>query len=1494
MKNVFAIFCILLLISIFANASNASEYLDTDQDNAILLKNAVFDTSKQPSVAVKADFATTSQYSTETEEYYILQFKGNVLEEWKQTVKNTGALFFDYVPNNAFIVRMNSSVKSQVETMDIVQWIGPYQPAYKISPVFSASSISATTTTTIILDDDVSDIIVMLFDSKHNAQVTSEIKQLNGEIVDNAGKIMRVRIGTSKLPDIAAMTGVSWIEKYVQPVIFNDIAANITNVSYVQNTHGLTGSGQIVAVADTGLDTGVNDGTMHNDIEGRIVALHAWWVNPPYDYNDNGSADYNGHGTHVAGSVLGNGSRSSGQYAGMAPMAQLVFQALQYDSLSPVVLENGGLYTPTNLSSLFQEAYNDGAKIHSNSWGSGDPSDYGNYTSSSQHVDSFMWDNPDMLIVFAAGNDGADGQNTVSPPSTAKNALTVGASENLRLDQDSYSDNISQIASFSSRGPTDDNRVKPDLVAPGTWIISTRSSVATGILGGVYDPYYVYSSGTSMATPLTAGTAALVRQYYVDNESISPSAALIKATLINGAANMSLPTNDQGWGRVDIEKSLFPTSPRTMRYHDNISLTISNSWNVSYYINSSSEPLIVTLVWTDYPAATFVGKMLVNNLDLNVTGPDNSYLGNGGDDTNNVEQVKLLSPTVGLYTIKVTGTNIPDGPQPFALVISGAINAEPLMTSATANPSIIEANGTDDTIFNVTVTDPDGIASVTMNLTAIGGQAAQPLTNNSGIWQYTTNTTILGIFNLGVNATDNVGISNTSMNIALNTTDTLPPTSNTPTNIEFSANSTANFDHWKLYDLHPGYYWVLRNDTQIIPPTTWKNNTNITVPVNTSIGLGDFNYTIQYNDSIGNYGTPDTVIININDTTPPSASGEIPANGSSTYDLTPLISVNITDNASGVNLSSIVMTVNGTIVDIANTTIAGGYMVYNQTATPFTYTQIVNVTVNATDNNNNFMSYNWSFTVDGNAPILTDAAAAPQTIESNGTETTKLSVNITDDLSGISSVTINLSSIRGGANVGMQNTGNNYWINSNATGVGNGTFYLPINATDNAGNSNTSVNIILYVNDTTSPTLSNNTPATGTNNLTPTISINATDIGSGINVSSANMTVNGMQVLLANTSSAFTYNFSNTTTSYNHGETVNITFNVSDNEGHTANYSWTFYIDNVKPMIGITSPADGYSTTASSITILGAVNGTGSSPVVTVNDINAPTTLINFSGTFIAASVPISLGTNTIYANVTDASGNINTTSINVIQTSPEKPSSSGGGGGGGTSGEEYENIELKDVSRVYISANTNVSFTFREGGNDIQYIKYKALTSAGYISATTEVLKNTSALVKQAPSGIVYKNMNIWLGKAGYATEHNIENPVIGFRVKRSWIQDNRIDENSIKLNRYSQDVWSTLQTTKTGEDATYIYFESQTPGFSPFAITANKNTISSQVSIKSDTVTESLQPVEEQSVETATLVPETETVEEETSIWSNLLIGALILTIIAGAYLYIQKRQS
>ena len=181
--------------------------------------------------------------------------------------------------------------------------------------------------------------------------------------------------------------------------------------------------------------------------------------------------------------------------------------------------------------------------------------------------------------------------------------------------------------------------------------------------------------------------------------------------------------------------------------------------------------------------------------------------------------------------------------------------------------------------------------------------------------------------------------------------------------------------------------------------------------------------------------------------------------------------------------------------------------------------------------------------------------------------------------------------------------------------------------------------------------------------------------------------------------------------------------------------------------------------------------------------------------------------------------------SITVPSTSQETQSSGSGGGGGGRggidTGEEYENIELKEVATMYVSSGSNVSYQFENPEDPIIYVNYTALSSAGSITTTIEVLKSTSALAADAPPGAVYKNVNIWVGTYGYATEKNIKYPVIGFKVNRTWLHENKVLTSTIRLNRYTSGVWNPLPTVKTHEDTGYVYFESQTPGFSLFAIT-------------------------------------------------------------------------
>ncbi len=190
-----------------------------------------------------------------------------------------------------------------------------------------------------------------------------------------------------------------------------------------------------------------------------------------------------------------------------------------------------------------------------------------------------------------------------------------------------------------------------------------------------------------MSTPQVAGAAALVREYYQEQKQINPSAALIKATLINGATDISpgqygtgawqetypVPDVSQGWGRMNLKQSLFPDLPCVNEFADESSaLSTGGSQEYQYTVVDTSVPLRITLVWTDYPGAVSAATELVNDLDLTVTSPSGMPYSNA-DHVNNVEQILVPSPEAGTYTVEVAGYNVPMGPQDYALAVSGGL-----------------------------------------------------------------------------------------------------------------------------------------------------------------------------------------------------------------------------------------------------------------------------------------------------------------------------------------------------------------------------------------------------------------------------------------------------------------------------------------------------------------------------------------------------------------------------------------------------------------------------------------------------------------------------------------------------------------------------------------------------------------------------------------------------------------------------------------------------
>ncbi|MEQ6342057.1 MAG: S8 family serine peptidase [Gammaproteobacteria bacterium] len=668
----------------------------------------------------------------------LVQFIGPIKETWLRAVKKAGgeprAPYGDFT----YIVRADDETLAQIAALPFVRWTGHLPTKDRVAPSVltnigrKADDTSATLPRTRVMPGAYA---IEFFGSADLTAGIPEIKKLGFKISgkDAKGKLLIVEAESrgaalgKKITALAAVHGVRSIRERSLKRTSNDVAAGVMGAATTMASSGLglSGQGECVGVCDTGLDTG-NPQTIHPDFTARIAWVKSYPITPdfaPYITNpggNDGPADVDsGHGTHVAGSVLGSGAASIGlpgvtaPIRGLAHKAHLVFQAVEQEmKWKPPYQGRYDRYLlsglPLDLTTLFTDAYKKGARIHSNSWGGGEP---GVYDSSCEQLDRFVWGHKNFCILFAAGNDGSDsdGNGKINPmsvtsPGTAKNCITVGACENRRpafntetygkwwpqdypvapLRNDPMADNPDQMAAFSSRGPTKDGRMKPDIVSPGTFILSTRSTqIAPNNRAWAAFPQsklYFHMGGTSMATPLTAGAVALVREYLRKQKKMrSPSAALLKATLIAGAARLpgyapagTMLDYHQGYGRVNLDAILSPPAPASAVFLDiKPGLKTGNVHAIEIAVKSEKVPLHVTLAYTDYP-----GPTLVNNLNLIVTAPDGKrYVGNQAagavlamDTKNNVEVVRIEKPGAGKWKIEIIGSNIPNGPQDFALV----------------------------------------------------------------------------------------------------------------------------------------------------------------------------------------------------------------------------------------------------------------------------------------------------------------------------------------------------------------------------------------------------------------------------------------------------------------------------------------------------------------------------------------------------------------------------------------------------------------------------------------------------------------------------------------------------------------------------------------------------------------------------------------------------------------------------------------------------------
>ncbi|WP_370574160.1 PGF-pre-PGF domain-containing protein [Methanomethylovorans sp.] len=174
--------------------------------------------------------------------------------------------------------------------------------------------------------------------------------------------------------------------------------------------------------------------------------------------------------------------------------------------------------------------------------------------------------------------------------------------------------------------------------------------------------------------------------------------------------------------------------------------------------------------------------------------------------------------------------------------------------------------------------------------------------------------------------------------------------------------------------------------------------------------------------------------------------------------------------------------------------------------------------------------------------------------------------------------------------------------------------------------------------------------------------------------------------------------------------------------------------------------------------------------------------------------------------------------------SSSSKSSSSGGGGSGAASVEDYTNLAVKDANTQFLQMNETVTYLFTKEGNPIQSISLYSLKNSGQITSTIEVLNNRSKLVNSTPEGSIYKYVNIWVGKAGFATSDNIKDAQVKFKVNNSWMEEEGISTDDVRLQRYNGTAWEELPTAMENSAESDVMFESHTSGFSHFAITAEK----------------------------------------------------------------------
>ena len=630
----------------------AANVAEEDIKNEISLKSRKFIPKRGMNETLKAKIKSRAPERT----HILIQFNKIPSREEQKELEREGIRLLSYIPHKAWFASVTSDNEKLLKFHNI-RAITEILTDDKISPAVKNKNYIRNTNGMVNLS-------VMFFNDVDLNDASSIIEKY-GNVVNKFYSANSIKIAAKEsfILNIAKEEAVQWIDVTDKILkMHNDGSRQNIGVDILQALpYNLSG----INIVTSQWDGGWAD-TTHDDLQGRVTIGDSGCTETYCSTDD--------HATHVAGTMLGDGS-ITWTYRGMAPRATLIGYEWWDDS--------------TELNNEYNAAINTyDVSLSQNSWGytyfSCGTDCFGGYDSSAAELDGIVRGSKGKKIsqMWAAGNErpsGCDDTNydCIGLPSTAKNVITVGATNS---DDDS-------MTSFSSWGPTNDGRLKPDVTAPGCeaggegYIHSTLPGDTYGGSGWC---------GTSMATPAVSGIIALMLQEFA-KKSIYPLPSTIKAILIHTAKDLGNtgPDYAYGYGRINATAAIDVIKNDTSTNNVIVENIISDQGKANLYevtVLGGQSQLKITLVWDDYPATANANPALVNNLDLVLTAPNGtkyypwvlnpSSPGNaatkGINTIDNVAQV-VVNPLAGVWQIEVKGSSVPYAPQNYSLVSTNNI-----------------------------------------------------------------------------------------------------------------------------------------------------------------------------------------------------------------------------------------------------------------------------------------------------------------------------------------------------------------------------------------------------------------------------------------------------------------------------------------------------------------------------------------------------------------------------------------------------------------------------------------------------------------------------------------------------------------------------------------------------------------------------------------------------------------------------------------------------